>query len=92
MKTCAYCGRTFPDDVGLCPACGVNLDDPQESCAVQIEIEVEPEAWSQPYQQIRRAQEVPQAIREREAAAESVPAGISPDLMQMLRKNQYSEE
>ena len=89
MKTCVCCGRTFPDDVGLCPACGMNLDDPQESCAVQIEIVVEPEAWSQPYQQIRRAQEVPQAIREREAAAESVPAGISPDLMQMLRKNQY---
>ena len=89
MKTCVCCGRSFPDDVGLCPACGVNLDDPQESCAVQIEIEVEPEAWSQPHQQVRRAQEVPQAIREREAAAESVSAGISPDLMQMLRKNQY---
>lgn len=48
MKTCVCCGRSFPDDMELCPACGVNLDDPQESCAVQIEIEVEPEAWSQP--------------------------------------------
>ena len=89
MKTCVCCGRSFPDDMELCPACGVNLDDPQESCAVQIEIEVEPEARSQPHQQIRLDPEVPQALREREAAAESVPAGVSPDLMQMFRKNQY---
>lgn len=89
MKTCAYCGRTFPDDVGLCPACGVNLDDPQESSAVQIEIDVEPEAWSPPHQEIRRDPEVPQAPWEWEAVAESDPTGVSPDLMQVLRKNQY---
>lgn len=89
MKTCVYCGRAFPDDVRFCPACGVNLDEPQESSAVQIEIDVEPEAWSPPHQEIRRDPEVPQAPWEWEAVAESVPAGISPDLMQMLRKNQY---
>ena len=89
MKTCVCCGRSFPDDVGLCPACGVNLDDPQESSTIQIEIEVEPEAWSQPHQEIRRDPEVPQAPWEWEAVAESAPAGVSPDLMQVLRKNQY---
>lgn len=89
MKTCVCCGRSFPDDVGLCPACGVNLDDPQESSTIQIEIEVEPETWSQPHQEIRRDPEVPQAPWAWEAAAESAPAGVSPDLMQVLRKNQY---
>lgn len=89
MKTCVYCGRAFPDDVRFCPACGVNLDDPQESSAVQIEIDVEPEAWSPPHQEIRRDPEVPQAPWEWEAVAESAPAGVSPDLMQVLRKNQY---
>ena len=87
MKTCVCCGRSFPDDMELCPACGGNLDDPQESCAVQIEIDVEPEV--QPHQEIRLDPEVPQALREREAPAESVSAGVSPDLMQMFRKNQY---
>ena len=86
MKTCTYCGRTFLDDVGLCPACRANLDDPQGSSAVQIEIDVEPEAWSPPQQEIRRDPEVPQVIWEREAAAESAPAEVLSDLIQVLRK------
>ena len=86
MKTCGCCGRTFPDDVGRCPACGVNLNDSQESSAVQIEIDLEPEAWIPPQQEIRRDPEVPQVIWEREAAAESAHAEVLSDLIQVLRK------
>lgn len=43
MKTCGYCGRTYPDDIMLCPACGLNLDGSREGIRQQIEIEMEPE-------------------------------------------------
>lgn len=43
MKTCGYCGRTYPDDTVLCPACGLNLDGSREGIRQQIEIEMEPE-------------------------------------------------
>ena len=51
MKTCVYCGRTFSEDVRVCPACGLNLEQAPENVMGPIEIDVEPETWIQPHQQ-----------------------------------------
>ena len=56
MKTCIYCGRTFSEDVRVCPACGLNLEQAPENVMGPIEIDVEPEEWIPPHQQ---AQETP---------------------------------
>ena len=51
MKTCIYCGRTFSEDVRVCPACGLNLEQAPENIMGPIEIDVEPETWIPPHQQ-----------------------------------------
>ena len=56
MKTCIYCGRTYQEDVRVCPACGLNLEQAPEHIMGPIEIDVEPETWIPPHQQ---AQETP---------------------------------
>ena len=86
MKTCVCCGRTFPDDVGLCPACGVNLNDPQESSAVQIEIDLEPEVWSPPREQtgfnepVRKTMQTP--------VQPTLQITVDPGLRKLYRSNQ----
>ena len=51
MKTCIYCGRTYQEDVRVCPACGLNLEQAPEHIMGPIEIDVEPETWIPPHQQ-----------------------------------------
>lgn len=86
MKTCGCCGRTFPDDVGRCPACGVNLHDPQESSAVQIEIELEPEAWSPPREQTGFNEPVRQTMQT--PAQPTLQTPVDPGLRKLYRSNQ----
>ena len=72
MKTCIYCGRTFSEDVRVCPACGLNLEQAPENVMGPIEIEVEPEEWIPPHQQTqatgttptRQEQEAPRPPQE----------------------------
>lgn len=104
MKTCAFCGRTFPDDVGRCPACGLNLEQAPENIMGAIEIDVEPEEWIPPHQQTAetlpppaQAPEAPQLFEEQQripqpqrAEPEQAAAeALSPELMRMFRGNQY---
>ena len=104
MKTCAFCGRTFPDDVGRCPACGLNLEQAPEKIMGPIEIDVEPEEWIPPHQQTAetlpppaQAPEAPQLFEEQQripqpqrAEPEQAAAeALSPELMRMFRGNQY---
>lgn len=86
MKTCVCCGRTFPDDVGRCPACGVNLHDPQESSAVQIEIDLEPEAWSPPREQTGFNEPVRQTMQTPVQPTLQTP--VDPGLRKLYRSNQ----
>ena len=104
MKTCIYCGRTYPDDIRVCPACGLNLDQAPENVMEPIEIDVEPEEWIPPHQQPqetgatpprqeqetpRPPQEQPQPPREERAEMEQAPAQtLSPELLRMFRGNQ----
>ena len=101
MKTCIYCGRTFSEDVRVCPACGLNLEQAPENVMGPIEIEVEPEEWIPPHQQTqatgttptRQEQEAPRPPQEQpepqkqpeQAAAQT----LSPELMRMFRGNQF---
>ena len=72
MKTCIYCGRTFSEDVRVCPACGLNLEQAPENIMGPIEIDVEPETWIPPHQQTqatgttptRQEQEAPRPPQE----------------------------
>ena len=104
MKTCIYCGRTFSEDVRVCPACGLNLEQAPENVMGPIEIEVEPEEWIPPHQQTQetpppppQTPEAPQPPREeqqpsREERAEPEQAAaqtLSPELMRMFRGNQF---
>ena len=103
MKTCIYCGRTFSEDVRVCPACGLNLAQAPENVMGPIEIDVEPETWIPPHQQTvetpppPQTQEAPQPPREEQqpsreehAAPEQAAAQtLSPELMRMFRGNQY---
>ena len=59
MKTCIYCGRTYPEDVRVCPACGLNLDQAPENVMEPIEIDVEPEEWIPPHQQTQETETTP---------------------------------
>ncbi len=74
MKTCIYCGRTYPEDIRVCPACGLNLEQAPENIMGAIEIDIEPEEWIPP-----------QRAEPEQAAAEA----LSPELMRMFRGNQY---
>lgn len=105
MKTCIYCGRTYPEDVRVCPACGLNLEQAPENIMGPIEIDVEPEVWIPPHQHtpetrtppLQQAPEAPQPPLEQQqvprpqsAAPEHAAAdGLSPELMRMFRGNQY---
>ena len=99
MKTCIYCGRTFPEDVRVCPACGLNLEQAPENIMGPIEIDVEPEEWIPPHQQTQETpsrQETPPAVQRQapqpqHAAAEQPAAAqtLSPELMRMYRGNQH---
>lgn len=105
MKTCIYCGRTYQEDVRVCPACGLNLEQAPENIMGAIEIDMEPEEWSAPHQRtqqtetkcIRQEQESPLPLREdpqptRQARDESERAAaemLSPERMRMFRGNQY---
>ena len=59
MKTCIYCGRTFSEDVRVCPACGLNLEQAPENVMEPIEIDVEPEEWIPPHQQPQATETTP---------------------------------
>ena len=99
MKTCIYCGRTFPEDVRVCPACGLNLEQAPENIMGPIEIDVEPEPWIPPHQQaqetppprqetppaVQRQAPQPQRARPEQAAAQT----LSPELLRIFRGNQY---
>ena len=98
MKTCIYCGRTFSEDVRVCPACGLNLEQAPENVMEPIEIDVEPETWIPPHQQtvetpprqetppaVQRQAPRPQRARPEQAAAQT----LSPELMRVFRGNQY---
>lgn len=105
MKTCIYCGRTFSEDVRVCPACGLNLEQVPENVMGPIEIEVEPETWIPPHQQPTPEPATPlppqepeapqpsreeQPVREEPAQPEQAAAQtLSPELMRMFRGNQY---
>ena len=102
MKTCICCGRTYPDDVRVCPACGVNLEQAPEKTMGPIEIEVEPEEWIPPHQQSSQtpsvqAPQAPQPFAERQPAPQAqravpeqaAPEVLSPELLRMFRRNQY---
>ena len=105
MKTCIYCGRTFSEDVRVCPACGLNLEQAPENIMGPIEIDVEPETWIPPHQQPTpepltplppQEPEAPQPSREeqlvREEPAQPEQAAaqtLSPELMRVFRGNQY---
>ena len=90
MKTCVCCGRTFPDDVRFCPACGVDLDDPQESSAVQIEIDLEPEAWSPPREQTGFNEPVRTPVRQtmQTPVQPTLQIPVDPGLRKLYRSNQ----
>ena len=105
MKTCIYCGRTYQEDVRVCPACGLNLEQAPENIMGAIEIDMEPEEWSAPHQRtqqtetkcIRQEQESPLPLREdpqptRQARDEPERVAaemLSPERMRMFRGNQY---
>lgn len=103
MKTCVYCGRTYPDDIRVCPACGLNLDQAPENVMEPIEIDVEPETWIPPHQQTvetpppPQTQEAPQSPREeqqppqpqRAEPEQAATEALSPELMRMFRGNQF---
>ena len=105
MKTCIYCGRTYQEDVRVCPACGLNLEQAPENIMGAIEIDVEPEEWIAPHQQtqqtktqhIRQEQEAPLPLREEPQPARQVSdepergaaETLSPERMRMFRGNQY---
>lgn len=105
MKTCIYCGRTFSEDVRVCPACGLNLEKAPENIMGPIEIDVEPEPWIPPHQQPTPEPVTPlppqepeapqpsreeQPVREEPARPEQAAAQtLSPELMRMFRGNQY---
>ena len=105
MKTCIYCGRTYQEDVRICPACGLNLEQAPENIMGAIEIDVEPEEWIAPHQQtqqtktqhIRQEQEAPLPLREEPQPARQVSdepergaaETLSPERMRMFRGNQY---
>lgn len=99
MKTCIYCGRTFSEDVRVCPACGLNLEQAPENVMGPIEIDVEPEPWIPPHQQeqvppppvqetppvVQQQAPIPQRAEPEQAAAQT----LSPELMRVFRGNQY---
>ena len=101
MKTCIYCGRSYQEDVRVCPACGLNLEQAPENIMGPIEIDVEPETWVPPHQQTvetppppAQAPEAPRPLEEQQApqpqcAAPEQAAALSPELMRMFRGNQY---
>lgn len=103
MKTCIYCGRTFSEDVRVCPACGLNLEQAPENVMGPIEIDVEPEPWIPPHQQTvetpppPQTQEAPQSPREeqqppqpqRAEPEQAATEALSPELMRMFRGNQF---
>ena len=105
MKTCIYCGRTFSEDVRVCPACGLNLEKAPENIMGPIEIDVEPEPWIPPHQQPTPEPVTPlppqepeapkpsreeQPVREEPAQPEQAAAQtLSPELMRVFRGNQY---
>lgn len=105
MKTCIYCGRTYPEDVRVCPACGLNLEQAPENILGPIEIDVEPETWIPPHQQTPETRtpptrQMPEALQLHEeqppippqqsaAPTHAAAEGLSPELMRMFRRNQH---
>ena len=98
MKTCIYCGRTYPKDVRVCPACGLNLEQAPENIMGPIEIDVEPEEWIPPHQHTpeTRTPPPPQAPEEQQAPGpqrampeQAAAQTLSPELMRIFRGNQY---
>lgn len=102
MKTCIYCGRTYPEDVRVCPACGLNLEQAPENIMGPIEIDVEPEEWIPPHQQTAETPPPPQAPEtpqppeaqqapqpQRAEPEQAAAETLSPELMRMFRGNQY---
>ena len=73
MKTCIYCGRTFAEDVQVCPACGLNLQQAPENIMGPIEIDVEPEEWIPPHQQ---TQETPPPRQETPPPRQAPPPPV----------------
>ena len=101
MKTCIYCGRTYQEDVRVCPACGLNLEQAPENIMGPIEIDVEPEEWIPPHQHTPETRTPPppqaplppeeqQAPGPQRAMPEQAAAQtLSPELMRIFRGNQY---
>ena len=105
MKTCIYCGRTFSEDVRVCPACGLNLEQAPENVMGPIEIDVEPETWIPPHQQAQETPprqetppprwETPPVVQQQAPQpqhTEQEPAAaqtLSPELLRMFRRNQF---
>lgn len=101
MRTCVYCGRAYPDDITVCPACGLNLDQAPEKIMGPIEIDVEPETWIPPHQQASETvtptsrqvppmpDEQPPAPPQQGAAPAHTAEGLSSEQMRMFRRNQY---
>ena len=99
MKTCIYCGRTFSEDVRVCPACGLNLEQAPENIMGPIEIDVEPEPWIPPHQQAQETppprQETPPAVQrqapqpQRAEPEQAAAQTLSPELLRIFRGNQH---
>lgn len=104
MKACIYCGRTYPEDVRVCPACGLNLEQAPENIMGAIEIDVEPEEWIPPHQQTAetpppsaQAPEAPKPFEkqqqiphpQRAEPEQAAAEALSPELMRMFRGNQF---
>ena len=92
MKTCIYCGRTFSEDVRVCPACGLNLEQAPENVMGPIEIDVEPEEWIPPHQQ---AQETPPPRQETPPPRQETPPPrweTPPVVQQQAPQPQHTEQ
>ena len=86
MKTCIYCGRTYPEDIRVCPACGLNLEQAPENIMGAIEIDAEPEEWIPPREQtgfnepVRKTMQTP--------VQPTLQTPVDPGLRKLYRSNQ----
>lgn len=78
MKTCIDCGRTYPEDIRVCPACGLNLEQAPENIMGAIEIDAEPEEWIPPREQTGFNEPVQPTLQ--------IP--VDPGLRKLYRSNQ----
>lgn len=86
MKTCIDCGRTYPEDIRVCPACGLNLEQAPENIMGAIEIDAEPEEWIPPREQtgfnepVRKTMQTP--------VQPTLQTPVDPGLRKLYRSNQ----